>query len=78
MAYQNARRRQKKVCFYCQDSVNPDFKDLDTLRRYVTERGKIVPRRLTGVCALHQRGLATAVKQARHVALLAFVSENIK
>jgi small subunit ribosomal protein S18 len=52
-----------------------DYKDVDTLRRYVTEHGRIRPRRQTGTCARHQRSLATAVKRARHLALLPFVAE---
>jgi small subunit ribosomal protein S18 len=72
------RRRMKKVDWFEQNNVEPDWKDYKILQRYVTERGKIVPRRLSGVNAKHQRKLAVAIKRARHVALLSFVSENIK
>ena len=72
------RRRQRKVCFFTQTKTEPDYKDIDTIRRFVNERGKIVPRRLTGTSSKYQRKLATAVKRARHLALLPFVAENIK
>ena len=52
-----------------------DYKNVDMLRRYVTDRGKIRPRRQTGTCSKHQRGLATAIKRARHLALLPFTTE---
>lgn len=72
------RRRAKKVCYFSQNKVDPDYKMIDVLRRFVTERGKIVPRRLTGVKSKYQRPLAVAIKRARHLALLPFVAENIK
>jgi small subunit ribosomal protein S18 len=72
------RRRTKKVCWFQQNSVEPDFKDIKILYKYVTERGKIVPRRLSGVTAKNQRKLAVAIKRARHLGLLPFVAENIK
>ena len=73
-----ARRRMKKVCWFEQNKVEPDFKDIRIISRFITERGKIVPRRLSGVSAKNQRKLAIAVKRARHLALLPFVSQNIK
>lgn len=72
------RTRRKKVCWFTQNDVIPDYKDVETLKRFVNERGKIVPRRLTGTSAANQRKLATAVKRARFLALLPFVAENIK
>jgi small subunit ribosomal protein S18 len=72
------RRRAKKVCWFEQNKVEPDYKDIRIISRYITERGKIVPRRLSGVSAKNQRKLAIAVKRARHLALLPFVSQNIK
>ncbi|NLD94173.1 MAG: 30S ribosomal protein S18 [Fibrobacter sp.] len=73
-----AKRRAKKVCWFEQNSVEPDFKDIKILSKYVTERGKIVPRRLSGVTAKNQRKLAVAIKRARHIGLLPFVAENIR
>ncbi len=71
-----ARRPKRKVCMFCVDKVeNIDYKDVAKLRRYVSERGKIVPRRISGNCAKHQRQLTTAIKRARIIALLPFVAE---
>jgi len=72
------KRRIKKVCWFDMNKVEPDYKDIKIIGRFVTERGKIVPRRLSGVTAKNQRLLALAVKRARHLGLLSFVSENIK
>lgn len=72
------RRRRKKICFFCTNSINPNYKSDEILKRMVTERGKILPRRMTGTCATHQRKLAVAIKRARHIALLPFISENIR
>ncbi|GHV95580.1 hypothetical protein AGMMS50293_19000 [Spirochaetia bacterium] len=66
---------KKKVCKFCVQKLKIDYKDSDTLRRFITERGKILPRRITGTCAKHQRALALAIKQARSIALLPFVAE---
>ena len=66
---------KKKICRFCVHKLKIDYKDADTLRRFITERGKIHPRRITGTCAKHQRALAAAIKQARMLALLPFVSE---
>jgi small subunit ribosomal protein S18 len=69
-------RRKKKVCAFCVEKVNTvDYKDTAKLRKFVSERGKILPRRITGNCAKHQRVLTTAVKRARHVALMAYIQE---
>ena len=70
------RKGRKKVCNFCVDKMDYiDYKDTAKLRRYVTERGKIVPRRISGNCAKHQRQLTTAIKRARQIALLPFVAE---
>lgn len=69
-------RRRRKVCAFCVDKVESiDYKDVAKLRRYMSERGKILPRRMTGTCAAHQRQLTEAIKRARHVALLPFTAE---
>ena len=66
---------KKKVCKFCAQKLKIDYKEADTLRRFITERGKILPRRITGTCAKHQRALALAIKQARSIALLPYVAE---
>lgn len=70
-------RRRKKVCVFCADKENKviDYKDVNKLKRYVSERGKILPRRITGNCAKHQRALTVAVKRARHIALMPYTVE---
>jgi small subunit ribosomal protein S18 len=69
----NNRRRRKKVCAFCADkSTSIDYKDLNKLRRYISERGKILPRRITGTCAKHQRSLTVAIKRSRHISLLPY------
>ncbi len=66
-----------KICQFCADkSINIDYKQVDMLRRLVTEDGRIRPRRQTGTCARHQRALAGAIKRARHIALLPFTGER--
>ena len=70
------RKMKKKVCSFCQDKVDYiDYKDVAKLRRYVSERAKILPRRIKGTCAKHQRQLTEAIKRARHIALLPFSAE---
>lgn len=70
------RVQKKKVCQFCIDKVEHiDYKDVTKLRRYITEKGKIVPRRTSGVCAMHQRELTTAIKRARYMVLLPFKAE---
>jgi len=69
------RRGRKRVCAFCVDKVEAiDYKDVNRLKKYITERGKILPRRITGNCAGHQRQLTTAIKRARHIALLPFTT----
>ena len=70
-------RRRKKVCVFCADKTNAgiDYKDVNKLKRYVSERGKILPRRITGNCAKHQRALTVAIKRARHISLMPYVAE---
>ena len=70
------RKGRKKVCGFCVDKVESiDYKDIARLRRYISERAKILPRRVTGTCAHHQRELTVAIKRARHLALLPFSSD---
>ena len=69
-------RKRRKVCAFCVDKVEHiDYKDTAKLRRYLSERGKILPRRTTGTCAAHQRDLTTAIKRARQIALLPYVAD---
>ncbi len=69
-------RRRKKVCIFCADKVDfIDYKDSAKLRKFISERGKILPRRISGTCSKHQRELNTAIKRARQVALLPYVSD---
>lgn len=76
MKRERGRKPRRKVCSFCVDKVEDiDYKDLSKLRRYVTERGKILPRRISGNCAKHQRQLTSAIKRARIVALLPFTCE---
>lgn len=70
------RRPKKKVCPFCVDKSLIDYKDANRLKRFVTERGKILPRRVTGCCAAHQRELTVAIKRARHMALLPYTSNE--
>ncbi len=69
-------RKRKKVCIFCADKVAfIDYKDTAKLRKFISERGKILPRRISGTCAKHQRELNTAIKRSRQVALLPFVTD---
>ena len=69
-------RRRKKVCVFCGKENNEiDYKDVNKLKRYVSERGKILPRRITGNCAKHQRAITVAVKRARHLAIMPYVAD---
>lgn len=73
---QNMNHKRKKVCQFCVDNVEHiDFKETAKLRKFISERAKILPRRVTGTCAKHQRQLAIAIKRARTVALLPYVSD---
>ncbi len=70
------RKSRRKVCAFCVEKAESiDYKDTNKLRKFITERGKIMPRRMSGVCAKHQRSLAIAIKRARVVALLPYVSD---
>ncbi|WP_414633113.1 30S ribosomal protein S18 [Clostridium sp. UBA6640] len=72
----NRKRAKRKVCSFCIDkAIAIDYKDINKLRKYVTERGKILPRRISGNCAKHQRMLTVAIKRARNIALLPFTTE---
>ena len=72
----NVNRRKKKVCIFCADkTATIDYKEAGKLRKFTSERGKILPRRITGTCAKHQRQLTEAIKRARHIALLPFSAE---
>lgn len=70
------RKGKKKICSFCVDNVEYiDYKHADRLRRFITDRGKILPRRISGNCAKHQRQLTVAIKRARQMALLPYTSE---
>ncbi|HWQ14670.1 MAG TPA: 30S ribosomal protein S18 [Roseiflexaceae bacterium] len=70
---------RRKVCMFCADKIRTvDYKDVKRLQRFISERGKILPRRRTGTCARHQRTLTTAIKRARHMALLHFVAAHTR
>ena len=70
------RKPKRKVCSYCADKVEfIDYKDAPKLRRYISERGKIVPRRISGCCAKHQRQVTNAIKKARFIALLPYSTD---
>ncbi len=69
------QRRRKKVCYFCANHIDYiDFKDVELLKRYISEKGKILPRRVTGTCAKHQRTLTVAIKRARIMGLLPFTT----
>ena len=73
---QQQHKKRRKVCYYCQNKLDTvDFKNTELLRKFVSERGKILPRRATGACAKHQRMIAIAIKRSRHMALLPFVKD---
>ncbi|NLB23305.1 MAG: 30S ribosomal protein S18 [Clostridium sp.] len=70
------RRSRRKVCQFCVDKTdNIDYKDVPKLRKFITERGKILPRRISGTCAKHQRTLTSAIKRSRNIALLPFTTD---
>ncbi|MFC2638871.1 30S ribosomal protein S18 [Mitsuokella sp. oral taxon 131] len=76
MRRDRSRRPRRKVCSFCVDKVEAiDYKDVAKLRRFITERGKILPRRISGNCAKHQRQVTLAIKRARNIALLPFTAE---
>ncbi len=71
-----SRKAKRKACAFCVDKMDHiDYKDTARLRRFISERAKILPRRITGTCAMHQRKLTLAIKRARHVALLPYSAE---
>jgi small subunit ribosomal protein S18 len=73
---QQKRFQRKKFCRFCAEKIEyVDYKDIKVLKNYLTERGKILPRRMTGACARHQREITEAIKRARHIALLAFAEK---
>ncbi|MBR5314070.1 MAG: 30S ribosomal protein S18 [Clostridia bacterium] len=74
--FRQGNRKRKKVCQFCADKIEHiDYKDTARLRKYISERSKILPRRITGTCAKHQRQVTIAVKRARQIALLPYVSD---
>jgi len=73
--YRLFRKPQRKVCFFCAEKVIADYKNIDLLKRFTSEQGKILPRRVTGTCARHQRTLAIAIKRAREIGLLPYVAK---
>ena len=76
MRRERGRKPKKKICSFCVDKVTSiDYKDIVKVRRYTTERGKILPRRISGNCAKHQRQLTLAIKRARNIVLLPFTAE---
>ena len=76
MVQKRRGRRKKRVCAFCAEKINIiDYKDLGKLRKYVSERGKILPRRQSGNCAKHQRAMTVSIKRARHMALMVYTSE---
>ncbi|HBX23887.1 MAG TPA: 30S ribosomal protein S18 [Desulfotomaculum sp.] len=76
MRRERGRRGKKRICSFCVDKMQAvDYKDVSRLKKYITERGKILPRRISGNCARHQRMMTLAVKRARNIALLPFTLE---
>ena len=74
--FRNNIKRKKKVCIFCQDKIDHiDYKDVARLRKCTSERAKILPRRITGTCAYHQRQLTVAIKRARQIALLPYTTD---
>ncbi len=75
-SFRTAKKQKKKVCVFCVEKAKAiDYKEPAKLRKFVSERSKILPRRVTGTCAKHQRELTVAIKRARHLALIAYVSD---
>ena len=73
--YRFFKKPHRKVCLFCAEKVVADYKDVDLLKKYISEQGKILPRRATGNCAKHQRGTAIAIKRAREIGLLPYVAK---
>lgn len=77
VGHRRGGRRRRRVCHFCANHIDhPDYKDVELLGRFVSEKGKILPRRVTGVCAKHQRTLTSTIKRARIMALLPFVVQD--
>ena len=77
MAARRGRNKRKKVCYFSVNNIEYiDYKDVDLLKKFISERGKILPRRVTGTCAKHQRMLTRAIKRARQMALLPYVADD--
>lgn len=77
MAQRRGGKRRKKVCHFCANHIDhPDYKGTDLLKRFISEKGKILPRRVTGTCAKHQRALTASIKRSRIMALLPFTVEE--
>ena len=75
MRRRGGMHRRKKVCVFCGKDNVIDYKDVNKLKKYISERGKILPRRITGNCAKHQRALTVAIKRARHIAIMPYVQD---
>ena len=75
MRRKGGMHRRKKVCVFCGKDHNIDYKDIAMLKKYVSESGKILPRRITGNCAKHQREITVSVKRARHLAMMPYVAD---
>ena len=76
MKRDKTRKAKKKICQFCVDKIEAvDYKEVGKLRRFLTERGKILPRRISGNCAKHQRQLTVSIKRSRHLALMPFVTD---
>ena len=79
MAKQDQQIKKRRTCRFCENNdIYIDYKDEKRLVRFISEQGKIIPKRITGTCAKHQRQLVQAIKRARHIALIPFVSETIR
>ncbi len=77
MAFQRRKFvRKRRVCAFCEEKLDTlDYKDVNRIKKFISERGKILPRRISGTCAKHQRAVTTAVKRARHIALVPYVND---
>ena len=73
--YNSFRKPIRKVCLFCKEKIVANYKDVDLLRKFITEQGKMLPRRATGTCARHQRTLAISIKRAREIGLLPYVAK---
>jgi small subunit ribosomal protein S18 len=73
--YRFFKKPVRRVCLFCAEKIVADYKNVDLLRKYISEQGKILPRRVTGNCAKHQRGVAIAIKRAREIGLLPYVAK---